>query len=279
MHETFHDYASRSRQQEATLLFADLRGFTELAAALEMDPLICELLGHVMDCLADAVLQHRGHIVDYFGDGLMAMWNAPIDQPDHADLGCRAALEMLENLPAVSADWAGAIQADLRLGIGLHTGDVQVGNAGSTRQTKYGPRGPNVHLASRVEAATKALRQPLLATTATVERLADEFAVNRVCRAQMPGLRQPTDLYAVHRATSDAHLAAAWQLYDEALRHFERGQVQEAADALESIDARINDVPWRFLCGEVQRELGRQQRRRSTDRPANTRGVVTIQGK
>jgi adenylate cyclase len=279
MHDITHHHAIRSQQREVTLLFADLRGFTELAAALEMDPLICELLGHVMDCLSDAVLEHHGHIVDYYGDGLMAMWNAPADQPQHPQLACCAALAMLETLPSIAAEWVSAIEGDLRLGIGLHTGVVQVGNAGSTRQTKYGPRGPNVHLASRVEAATKTLRQPLLATTATVESLADEFVVNRVCRAQMPGLRQPTDLYAVRRAANDAHLAAAWQLYGEALRHFEQERMRHAADALAAIDARIQDVPWRFLSGEVQRELGRQQCRRSTDRPANTRGVVMIQVK
>jgi adenylate cyclase len=204
-----------------------------------MVPLVCELQSQVMDCLTDAVLEHQGHVVDYFGDGLMAMWNAPGDQADHTRLACSAALQMLETLPAIADDWAGAIQADLRLGIGLHTGEVQVGNAGSARQMKYGPRGPNVHVASRVEAATKALRQPLIATTATVESLAELFSINRICRAQMPGLRQPTDLYAVRRMTNDAELAAAWKHYDEALRHFEQGQMQDAADALAEIDSRI----------------------------------------
>ncbi|MEX0611244.1 MAG: adenylate/guanylate cyclase domain-containing protein, partial [Pirellulales bacterium] len=142
----FHN-SIRSQQREVTLLFADLRGFTELAASLEMIPLVCELAGHVMDCLTDAVSSHDGCVVDYFGDGLLAMWNAPSDQTDHAELACDAALEMLETLPAVTADWMGVIQTNLRLGIGVHTGIVQVGNAGSTRQKKYGPRGPNAHLA------------------------------------------------------------------------------------------------------------------------------------
>jgi adenylate cyclase len=277
MHNIAHRNAIRSQQREVTLLFADLRGFTELAASLEMDPLVCELLAHVMDCLTEAVIDHDGLVVDYCGDGLVAMWNAPAEQPDHPELACRAALGMLETLPGVASDWAGLIQADLRLGIGIHTGNVQVGNAGSTRQTKYGPRGPNVHLASRVEAATKALRLPLLATTTTVQRLSNRFATNRICRARMPGLRQPVDLYAVRLSTNDDRLSSAWQLYDEALRHFEQGRYEAAADILASTDARGTTVPWRFLADEVQRELGRQQRRRSTDTISDCRaGIITL---
>jgi len=207
------------------------------------------------------------------------MWNAPAEQPEHPELACSAALAMLETLPSVTSDWTRVIQADLRLGIGIHTGMVQVGNAGSTRQTKYGPRGPNVHLASRVEAATKALRQPLVATTATVQRLSNRFATNRVCRALMPGLREPIDLYAVRQLTNDAHSSAAWQFYDEALRHFEQGRYEDAADILDSIDVKGTEIPWRFLTDEVQRDMGRQKRRRSTDRKGASGGVITLNAK
>ena len=270
----------RSQEREITLLFTDLRGFTELAASLEMDPLVCELLAHVMDCLTDAVMDHHGLVVDYYGDGLVAMWNAPADQPDHAELACRAALEMLQNLPAVTDDWIGVIQTDLRLGIGLHTGMAQVGNAGSTRQIKYGPRGPNVHLASRVEAATKELGLPLIATQSTAQRLSSHFATDRVCRAELPGLRQPVDLYAVSTSPRAAHVAAAWQVYDEALRQFERGQVQVAQNTLTSIDAAVAQVPSRFLAEQVERELGRQLSRRTTDRPTGrTAGVIALSAK
>ena len=72
-----HSQRFRTSSAKSTLLFADLRGFTELAGTLQTDPLFCELLSHVMDCLTEAVVHHEGFVVDYFGDGLMAMWNAP----------------------------------------------------------------------------------------------------------------------------------------------------------------------------------------------------------
>jgi adenylate cyclase len=271
--------ASRNEEREVTLLFADLRASTELVASLATNPLACEMLGHVLDFLTEAVLGYHGIVVDYYGDGLLAMWNAPADQPEHADLACRAGFQMLERLPEVTEDWIHVIQSPFRLGVGLHTGAVQVGNAGSSLQLKYGPRGPNVHVTRRVEAATKELGVSLLATQPAVQQLSDRFAANRVCRASMPGVR-PMNLYALRRAPEEIPTKQAWQVYEEALRHFEEGEFQEAADALAAIQSPpTGDIPVRFLSNEVQRELGSAQRRRSTDRPAPRYGVIALEAK
>ncbi len=149
--------------REVTLLFADLRDFTRLSASLETN-VVYELLAHVMDCLTAAVLDHDGLVIDYYGDGLAAMWNAPADQAEHAELACRAGLRMLEAVPDVVADWAGVLGRELQIGVGVNTGVVHVGNAGSSRRMKYGPRGANVNLASRVESATKAIGLPMIVT-------------------------------------------------------------------------------------------------------------------
>jgi adenylate cyclase len=274
MHEPHPAPPIRDEQREVTLLFADLRGFTELATTLEMDPLFCELLSHVMDCLTAAVVEQEGFVIDYYGDSIMAMWNAPVDKPDHAERACRAGLRMLATLPEVAAEWSRIIETELRIGIGIHTGIVQVGNAGSTQRVKYGARGPNVHLASRVEAATKELRMPLVATQATVERLPDTFTSNRVCRARMPGLQQPVNLYVVGAPNPDPKKKLAWQTYDRALCKFEEGDFQEAATVLAELESSTIDVPAHFLTNRVQQELGRNLRRRSTDQPATAPGGV-----
>jgi adenylate cyclase len=274
MHEPTFKAPIRDEQREVTLLFADLRGFTELATTLDTDPLFCELLSHVMDCLTAAVVEQDGFVIDYYGDSIMAMWNAPAEQPDHAERACRAGLRMLATLPEVTAEWMRVIQTELRLGIGIHTGAVQIGNAGSTHRVKYGARGPNVHLASRVEAATKELGITLVATQATIERLPRSFATNRVCRARMPGLQQPVNLYAVGTSESNASCAIAWQTYDQALRHFEEGQFQYAADQLANLGANTTEVPAAFLLTRTLQELGRHLRRRSTDKPAVTPGGI-----
>src|SRR6185503_4621220 len=109
------------------------------------------------------------------------------------------------------------------------TGMAHVGNTGSRHRTKYGPRGTNVNLTSRIEAATKQLGIPLLVTKATASRLSNCIVVHRVCRAQMPGFDEPIDLLSLGSPTSDAGVTNAWQAYGAALERFERGQMQEAA--------------------------------------------------
>jgi hypothetical protein len=131
-----------------------------------------------------------------------------------------------------------------------------------------------------VEAATKELRLPFLATRQTIERLSDQFAVNRVCRARMFGLQHPVELFAVRPADGDTRFTEAWQAYDEALRYFETGQFQKAADSLATIDPKLAEVPSRFLIERTEAELGRQQRRRSSDKPiVYPGGVIAINAK
>jgi adenylate cyclase len=264
-------------ERDVTLLFADLRGSTQLIATLAKDQAY-ELLGDVMDCLTAAVLDHDGLVIDYYGDGLTAMWNAPADQADHPELACRAALRMLETLPEISADWAQVLSAHLQLGIGVHTGQALVGNAGSRRRSKYGPRGPSVHLASRVEAASKELQIPLIVTQSTADRLSNRFTTHRICRAQLRGVEQLIALFTVSLPSRDESMQNAWEIYDSALQLFEKGQFDKAADTLQSLDQSTADVPASFLAREVQRALGREHRRRSTDRQEACVGIVTLGG-
>jgi adenylate cyclase len=192
-------YDLASQRREITMLFADLRDLTYLSESLDID-LLCELLGQVMDCLTAAVMDHDGFVIDYYGDGLAAMWNAPADQADHPELACRAALQMVTTLPGVAADWEAVLSAELRLGIGVHTGIVQVGNAGSRRRAKYGPRGQNVHLTSHLEKATKKLGVPLLITGTTASRLSNRFQAHALGRTQLPGLEEPVQVYTIETA-------------------------------------------------------------------------------
>jgi adenylate cyclase len=266
-----------SENREVSLLFADLRESTKLAEEFEIEQL-CELLGQVLDCLSAAVMDHDGLVIDYYGDGLAAMWNAPADQGDHAELACRAALRMLERLPDIATDWADMLQQDLRLAIGIHTGIAQVGNAGSSRRAKYGPRGPNVHVASRAENAAKELDVPLVVTQSVAERLSNRFAIHRMCRAHLRGVEQPIELFSVSSAAIESVAQAAWKDYAAALSLFERGQFTEAVDTLRAIDPRsLNTAPVQFLADHIQRELDRQRRRRSTDKNCmGESGVITL---
>ncbi len=170
-------------EREVTVLFADIRGFS--AVSEKIPPrLACELIRDVMEHLTARIMEESGVVVDYIGDGLLAMWNAPLEQPDHAIRACRAALAMREGLPELNTRWESRIGRAIGLGIGINSGAALVGNTGSHKKFKYGPLGHTVNLASRVEGATKQLGVGFLITGSTRERLGSRFATRRLCRAQ-----------------------------------------------------------------------------------------------
>ncbi|MCU0876135.1 MAG: GAF domain-containing protein, partial [Pirellulaceae bacterium] len=181
-------------EREVTILFCDLRDFSRLSERLGA-PTTYQLLSDVMDRLTDCVFAQLGVIVDYFGDGLCAMWNAPIDQPDHAERACQAALDMLRDLPNWNRRWQSVTGGPLHLGIGIHTGSTLVGNAGSRRRMKYGPRGHAMNLASRVEGLTKQVGVSVLVTDATRSRFSNAFPQRRLGRVRVAGIDETVELY------------------------------------------------------------------------------------
>ena len=97
-------------------------------------------LGDVMEALTQVVIARRGVVVDYYDDGLLALWNAPLEQRNHAELACLAATDMFEVLPDVGEKWQDRLGRQLEIGIGIHSGPAQAGNAGTRSRLKYGPR-------------------------------------------------------------------------------------------------------------------------------------------
>jgi adenylate cyclase len=180
--------------RKVTILFCDIRGFTRITERLGPER-TAEWFGDVMGTLSACVLEHRGALVDFYGDALMAMWGAPEARPDHAVRACRCALEMWNRLPRLGERWRSVQQEPLGVGIGLNTGVDWVGNIGSRQKFKYGPLGNTVNLASRVQGATKFLRCPLLLTEATVRELTAEFHSRELCQARVFNIRQPVRLY------------------------------------------------------------------------------------
>ncbi len=220
------------RFEEVTVLFSDLRGFTALAQRLGAEK-TCRVVRDMMERLSERIVEHGGVIVDYAGDGILAMWNAPARQPDHAARACRAALTMLDELPDLNARWAEETAgANLALGIGINTGLAQVGNTGSSRKLKYGPHGHTVNLASRVQDATKHLGIPLLIAEPTRQQLSPEFCVRRLGQVRLPGVKEPVVLHELRGATADAAWLAQRDAYERALALYEARQWPQACGAL-----------------------------------------------
>jgi adenylate cyclase len=182
------------RDQEVTVLFSDLRGFTSLSERLGPQ-VTCRVMRDLMDQLSECLIAEGGAIVDYAGDGILAMWNAPVAQEDHAIRACRAARAMLRELPDLNARWGAIVGAPLALGIGINTGPAQVGNTGSSRKLHYGPRGLTVNLASRIQDATKRLGMAVLIAPSTRQQAAGRFAFRELGAVSLAGISGEVVLY------------------------------------------------------------------------------------
>ena len=232
----------KGRDSEVSLLFCDIRGFSRISERLGPSGTV-DWIGDIMGSLSDCVLAHRGVLVDYIGDELLAMWGAPEEQADHARLACRAGLDMLNLVPKLNERWQEKLGEPMLLGIGVNSGIARVGNTGSRHKFKYGPLGNSVNLASRVQGATKFLRCRLLITESTKNCLDDKFFTRRLCMVRVVNIEQPVNLYELAPEGSPGWLELK-HIYEEALVHFEEKRFRDAGKRLGALmTTHPNDGP------------------------------------
>ena len=187
-----------------TILFADVRGFTNLAETLKDDPeALTALMNRLMTPLSRAILETDGTIDKYIGDAVMAFWNAPLDVADHPARAAAAALAMRKELARLNAALAagaarsGRAHVPIDIGIGINTGETVVGNMGSDVRFDYSALGDPVNLASRLEEETQASGAQILLGETTAEAVRDRFAVIPIGRIPLRGKKAPVALHAL----------------------------------------------------------------------------------
>ncbi|PQO31143.1 hypothetical protein C5Y96_12375 [Blastopirellula marina] len=146
-----------TREENITVLFCDIRGFSTISSALGSVQTL-QWLREVLGELSESVIRHDGVLLEYVGDELVAMWGAPDYQPEHPNLACQAAIDMIRKLDQLNQLWSDRIPDELLpfgLTIGINTGDCVVGKKGTDYKYMWGPLGPTVNIASRIQGATK----------------------------------------------------------------------------------------------------------------------------
>ncbi len=187
--------------RELTIMFTDIRGFTGISEHLSPEELI-QLMNDFLTPMSDLVMNHRGTIDKYMGDAMMAFWNAPLDDPDHARHACLTALKMNEALAPINdqiqkkSEEQGRNAKLLRAGIGINTGLCSVGNMGSRQRFAYSALGDAVNMASRLEGQTKTYGVNILMGEDTQKQVRD-LACLELDLIRVKGKDNPVRLFAL----------------------------------------------------------------------------------
>ncbi len=187
--------------RELTLLFCDLRGFTTISEKYDAQQLT-SLVNRFLTPVTDVTLANGGTIDKYMGDAMMAFWNAPLDDPDHATHAVRAALEMNRRMGPLNEELAaeaaeqGTAFSPLKIGIGLNTGLACVGNMGSRQRFDYSALGDEVNLASRLEGLSKQYGVDIVMSGATRNRVSG-FVMLELDRIRVVGKTVPVTIFTL----------------------------------------------------------------------------------
>jgi adenylate cyclase len=181
-------------RRRVTILFSDIRGFTTMAEKMPPEQVV-GLLNEYFERMIDVVFRHGGTLDKLIGDGLMAIFGAPADDPHQEEHAVRAALDMQRELEALNNKWSAAGRPRLEIGIGIHSGPAIIGNVGSTQRMEYTAVGDAVNLAARLESASKDLQVGLVVSEHTFEPVRSLFAFQRLGEVKAKGRSDTVTVY------------------------------------------------------------------------------------
>ena len=228
----------RSEKKEMTVLFTDIRGFTSISEQLTPEEL-SRLMNAFLTPMTAIVHRHGGAIDKYMGDAMMAFWGAPMDDSRHAANAVDAALDMMASMEPLNRQFADNGWPEVRIGIGLNTGPMSVGNMGSEFRMAYTVLGDAVNLGSRLEGLTAKYGVPILVSETTAA-LCPEMDMVLLDRVRVKGKREPVQIF-----TPLGRKGAVNQGRLDNMRRFERFQANyfernwsEAAQILQALVAQ-----------------------------------------
>lgn len=218
-------------KRELTIMFTDLAGFSTFSERLGPVELTT-LLNDYLTEMTDIIMEEGGTLDKYEGDAIIAFWNAPLAQPDHAERAVRAALRCQARLAELRPDFLARFGSELHMRVGLNTGPVVVGNLGSSQRFDYSILGDGANVAARLEGVNKEFGTPILLSESCRRQLPPDLAVREIGLVRVVGRREPIRVFEP-LAAPPAWLAS----FDQALRHYYQGDFPAALALFNSLAA------------------------------------------
>ena len=235
--------------KELSILFSDIRGFTTISESMSPVSLIT-LLNRYFTPMTNAVLENGGMLDKYIGDAVMAFFNAPIDIKYHADASCNSALEMIERLNILNIELEKEGIAPIKIGIGINSAEVVVGNMGSDTRFNYTVIGDGVNLASRIEGLTKNYGIEILITEFTVAKLHSSFLYREIEPVKVKGKDKAVLLYEL--MANNTRLNNLKKGYDKALYIYKNGDLLKAKILFSSLVEKYDDSVSKYFLKDIE---------------------------
>ncbi|HTP58981.1 MAG TPA: adenylate/guanylate cyclase domain-containing protein, partial [Spirochaetia bacterium] len=221
-------------KRDLSIFFSDLQGFTSISEVLTPEELTL-LLNEYLSAMTDIIQEEGGTIDKYEGDAIIAFWNAPLSQPDHAVRAVRAALRCQEKLDEMRPVLRARVKKDLYKRIGINSGPAVVGNFGSHTKFNYTMLGDAVNLASRLEGVNKQFKTYTMISAMVKERLENAFPVRELSRIAVVGRKEPVTVYEPMTAAVHAQRRQMLEVFDAGLTLYYAGKFDDACGIFESI--------------------------------------------
>ena len=206
--------------RELSIMFTDVRGFTTISEHYGADVQgLTKIMNRYMTAMTAKIIENNGTLDKYIGDAQMAFWNAPLDEPNHAKMAVKTALEMMESLEGFNNEITREGIPAFGMGLGINTGTVVVGNMGSSQRFDYTCLGDSVNLASRLEGQSKPYGVKIVIGALTAEQVKDEYDVVELDCIAVKGKKEGVKIFT---------LAKGNQMHDNFLDYYYRGQWNKA---------------------------------------------------
>ena len=204
------------KKQHATILFSDIRSFTTISESLSAEELVLSLNTY-FNIMVSIIIEHQGIIDKFIGDSIMAVFGAPVLHDDDPVNAVKTGLKMLDSLKTFNRKQTASGRPPFKIGIGLNTGEVVVGNIGSNQKLEYTCIGDAVNLASRLEGLTKMYGVPLIISEFTYLESSDTIKARKIDLVRVKGKNKPVKIYEPYKNTTPGQ-TKGYEYFDEGIK-------------------------------------------------------------